>query len=255
MADSRGLRSMRRVHIAPLGYERDRIFVPATRYNADSLYLLGPTTPSSSTPTYHADLLADLDDAGIAVERVDVDLNDIYDVLGQTTTLAARHGGDEVLVNVSSGPTLAGVGAAIACMSTHATAYSVEPESYAHDVQNEPLTEGVASVSELPNYPIESPTRDQIAVMDYIHSRSERGYTVRKRDLIEFAEESDLSFMTDPPTESRQSKYRRLSSAVIDPLTEKQYLHVRTAGRRKLVTLTDTGRSVYVAFAHKLQFE
>lgn len=255
MDDSRGLRSMRRVHIAPLGYERDRIFVPATRYNADLLYLLGPTTRSSATPTYHSDLQADLDDAGVETERVDVDLTDIYDVLGQTTTLAARHDGDEVLVNVSSGPTLAGVGAAIACMSTHATAYSVEPESYAHDVRSEPLTEGVASVEELPNYPIESPTRDQIAVMDYIHSRSEQGYTVRKRDLIDFAEDADLGFMTQPPTSSRQSKYRRLSSAVIDPLTEKGYLDVRPAGRRKLVRLTDTGRSVYVAFAHKLQFD
>lgn len=254
MDDSRGLHSMRRVHIAPLGYERDRIYLPATRYNADILYLLGPS-PSPSTPAYHAALRSDLEDAGIGTEHVDVDLNDIYDVLGQTTTLAARHGDDEVLVNVSSGPTLAGVGAAIACMSTHATAYSVEPETYRHDVRAEPLTDGVASVSELPNYPIESPTRDQIAVMDYIHGRSERGYTVRKRDLIEFAEDADLSFMTDPPTTSRQSKYRRLSSAIIDPLTTKAYLSVRTAGRRKLVTLTDTGRSVYVAFAHKLQFE
>lgn len=254
MDESRGLHSVRRVHIAPLGYEHDRILLPAARYDADLLYLLGPTTASSSTPAYHEDLVERLVDAGIETERVDVDLQDIYDVLGRTTTLAARHAEDDVLVNVSSGTALAAVGATIACMTTHATAYTVEPESNAHDVQREPRTTGVANVEALPDYPIESPTRAQIAVMDYLATQSEKGYTVRKRDLIEFAETADLRFMTDPPTTNRQSKYRRLQSAVVDPLTEKGYLDVRSAGRRKLVSLTDVGHSVYVAFEHKLQF-
>lgn len=251
----RRLQSMRRVHIAPLGYERDRIYVPATEYNADVIYLLAEPDRFADRPAYHDDLVADLEAAGVEVRTEEVDLHDIYEVMGLTTTIAARHADDEVLVNISSGTNTAAVGAAIACMTTHATGYTVEPEAYGHDVREKPLTEGVAAVGELPNYPIESPTREQIAVMEFIYEKSEgRGHTVGKRDLIRFAEAEELPFMTDPPTTNRQSKYRRLASAVVDPLTEKGYLEVREAGRRKLVTLTETGRSVFFAFKHKLQF-
>lgn len=254
MSRSSGLQTIDRVHIAPMGYERDRILLPATRYDADLVYLLIDVR-GAAAPTYHDEVVAELEAAGVDVRSERVDLHDIYEVMGRTTTLAARHADDEVLVNISSGTNTAAVGAAIACMTTAATAYSVEPGEYVPDVSREPVTRGVAAVEELPDYPIESPTRDQIAVMEYVYETEEKGHTVHKRDLIAFAEEADLAFMTDPPTENRQSKYRRLSSAVVDPLTEKGYIEVREAGRRKLVSLTDIGRSVYFAFEHKLRYD
>lgn len=249
----RDIRSMRRVQIAPLGYERDRVFLPATRLNADRLYLL--VEPDTyTTVSYHETLRDDLESEGIEVEDHEVSLHDVYDVMGVTTTVAAKHADDEVLVNISSGTNVAAVGAAIACMTTHATAFSVEPESYGHDIHEAPLTRGVVDIGQLPDYPIESPTREQIAVMGYVRERDDRGYTVHKRDLIEFAEREELPFMTESPTENRQSKYRRLDAHVVDPLESKGYLDLRRAGRRTLVSLTETGESVYRAFEHKLRY-
>ncbi|WP_224335660.1 DUF6293 family protein [Haloprofundus halobius] len=250
----RDMRSVRRVQIAPLGYERDRVFVPATELDADRLYLLVDAA-ADSTVTYHETLRDDLVDAGIEIEERKLRLHDVYDVMGVTTTIAAKHADDEVLVNISSGTNVAAVGAAIACMTTHAAAFSVEPEAYGHDIREAPLTRGVVDIGELPNYPIESPTREQIAVMGYVRDRTDRGYTVHKRDLIEFAEREELAFMTDTPTENRQSKYRRLDAHVVDPLESKGYLDCRRAGRRTLVSLTETGESVYRAFEHKLTYD
>ncbi len=117
------------VHIAPLGFEYDRIVGPVRRHNVDVLYLLEHDDPGSG-PAFHDDLRSELDDLEVSVRSRSVDVFDIYDVLGVVTTLTADHADDIVRVNVSSGSKLSAVGAAIACMATDATAYYVHPEEY-----------------------------------------------------------------------------------------------------------------------------
>lgn len=61
-----GLRTVQRVHIAPTGYERDRILLPATRYDADLVYLLVDVGVSAA-PTYHGEVVDELEAAGVDV--------------------------------------------------------------------------------------------------------------------------------------------------------------------------------------------
>ncbi|RDI72684.1 HFX_2341 family transcriptional regulator domain-containing protein [Halopelagius longus] len=269
------LPSGRRVHIAPLGYERDRVVEPARREAADVVYLLvndpgrGPDesgdlsvdtawTPEAeavdwdaATP-YQLAVREELDEFCDA-RGVPVRIRDVYDVMGVATTIAARHDDDQVFVNISSGPNVAAVGAAIACMTTDALPYSVTPESYGHDVAETPLTRGVAEVTTVPDYPIESPTREQVHIMGYLYEMTvEKPYSVNKRNLIDRAEDYDLPFLDNYSTESRQSEYRRLDAAIIDPLREKEYIRLEPAGKQKNVVLTETGISVYRAFQHKI---
>jgi hypothetical protein len=243
---------VRRVHIAPLGYEYDRILVPARRYGADLIYLLrherGPY------PDYHDELIAALEAAGIDVETRELDLMDVYDVLGVVTTIAAHHDGDDVRVNVSSGSTLAAVGATIACMdvSTPATAYYVHPEERAHDGMAEPATSGYRDDDTLPTYPIDSPSPDQVAVLSYLDGADTAAYTPKKKDIIEHAKEADLGFVTDNPPANRQGEFRRLNAAIVEPLVDDGYVEVDSVGRRKEVTLTERGEKALRAFRHKL---
>jgi hypothetical protein len=243
---------VKRVHIAPLGFEHDRILEPATRYGADLMYLL--VNEGGPRASYHDDLEAGLADAGIEVRRESCDLMDVYDVLGVVTTLAARHAGDDVRVNVSSGNKLAAVGATIACMdvSTDATAYYVHPESRAHDGVDAPATSGYAADDTLPTYPIDSPTPDQVAVLRYLEEANTDVYTPKKKDIIDHAKEAGLGFLADNPPANRQGEFRRLNAAVLDPLVEDGYVTIRSVGRRKEVTLTDRGGKALRAFRHKL---
>lgn len=269
------LPSGRRVHIAPLGYERDRVVEPARREAADVVYLLvdsaerGPDDSGAvvfdvdwspeaeavdwdDTTAYQLAVREELDEFADA-RGVPVTIRDVYDVMGVTTTIAARHDGDHVFVNVSSGPNVAAVGAAIACMTTDALPYSVTPESYGSDVAETPLTRGVEDVAAVPDYPIESPTREQVHIMQYLYETTvEKPYSVNKRNLIDRADDYDLPFLANYSTESRQSEYRRLDSAIIDPLREREYVRLEPAGKRKNVVLTETGISVYRAFQHKV---
>lgn len=240
------------VHIAPLGYEHDRIVGPARKYDADVVYLL-EHDDRGDAPDYHDEVRADLADLGATVRSRETDLMDIYDVLGVVTTLVADHPDDIVRVNVSSGSKLSAVGAAIACMCTDATAYYVHPEGYPYADRDERQSYGYAADEVLPTYPIESPTADQVAVLSYLDEANTDAYTVKKKDIIEFAEEEGLSFVADNEPANDKAKFALLNANVVDPLLEDDYVAVEDVGRRKQVTLTDTGRDALRAFRHKIR--
>jgi len=250
MDDTAELRSVAEVHIAPLGYEYDRIRAPAIEYGADVVYLLrGRDRPAA---TYHEELGADLTEAGVTVRSRRVELDDVYDVLGEVTTIADGHAGDIVRVNVSSGPKLATVGAALACMATDAMGYHVHPETRAHDVESTPRTGGLDLAERLPSYPLETPTTDQVRILEYVDSSTTAAYTPKKSDLIEFAEENDLEFIarTDPAND--KAKFALLNNRILDPLVDNGYVEIEAVGRSKQVSLTETGGNALRAFRHKL---
>ncbi|WP_299268045.1 DUF6293 family protein [Halorientalis sp.] len=246
------MREIREIHIAPLGYEHDRILEPIRTYDADEVYLLAAENAADHA-SYHEALIEQLEGQGVDVTRRSVDLDDVYAVLGIVTTIAADHDDDIVRVNVASGAKLADIGCAIACMATDATAYYVHPESHVPPLEREPLTEGVADVEVLPSYPVETPTTDQVAILDHIQRITTEAYTPKKSDLIEFSEAEQLSYMTEADPANDKAKFALLNANIIEPLVERSYVRVESVGRQKQTTLTETGENALKAFRHKLQ--
>jgi len=237
-----------RVHIAPLGFERDRVVQPAVDLKADTVFLLEHDEPKSAKPNYHDDVKEDLRDAGIEVRPRTCDIFDLYSTLGTVATITAENQGDDVYVNVSSGSKISAIGAMIACMATDASPYYVHPEDYASDDLHEPVSYGVEAVSELPTYPIEPPRSEQVAVLAYLDEQGE----ATKKQLIEFGDEQKLPFLTDRSTSGPQAKYRLLETHIIDPLEEDGYIQVRQVGRQKRVSLTAAGENALRAFEYLL---
>lgn len=251
MVENTELRSVVEVHIAPLGYEYDRIKEPILKYNADKLYLLRDQHQGQAE--YHESLVEELSENGVSVQSCDVDLEDMYDVLGKVTTLADRYRDDIVRVNVSSGPKLATIGAALACMATNASGYHVHPTSRPHPIEEAPRTEGMEIAEQLPSYPLETPTTDQVQILEYIDSTRETTHTPKKSDLIAFAEENELSFITRSEPANEKAKFALLNNRIIDPLEANGYIEINAVGRTKQILLTETGRNALRAFRHKLQ--
>jgi len=256
--DDRGLRSgptvreIQEIHVAPLGYEHDRILEPARSYDADEVYLLASEQDDAGA-AYHETLAEELAAGGTEVTWKRVDLDDVYDVLGVVTTITAEHSEDIVRVNVASGAKLADIGCAMACMATDATAYYVHPEEHGPPLEEEPLTAGVADVEVLPSYPVETPTTDQVAVLDYVQEATTAAYTPKKSDLIEFSETEGLSYMVEADPANDKAKFALLNTHIVEPLVERGYLAVESVGRQKQVSLTETGENALRAFRHKLR--
>ncbi|WP_049923209.1 HFX_2341 family transcriptional regulator domain-containing protein [Halopiger djelfimassiliensis] len=276
---------VKRVHVVPLGYEFDRILEPIRDQRADLVYLLendsadGEDEPSESaseagdaernattTADYHDELRRELESIVPDVRTWYCDLTDVYAVLGDVTTIAANHDDDQVYVNVSGAGTIPAIGATIACMdvSTDARAYYVEPSEYAHDGTGEPASFGVDEIERVPTYPIESPTRDQVAIMEFLSDptawdgfHDDRTAPPKKKDLIEYARDRNLSFMADRRTPDERGgedkgAFRVLDTHVLEPLSEDGYVTIESVGRRRVVELTEQGENAYRAFRHKL---
>ncbi|MBZ6494736.1 DUF6293 family protein [Natrinema longum] len=276
---------VKRVHVVPLGYEFDRIFEPIRDQRADLVYLLegdgvggrgrngnggerNGTTERNATAAaeYHEELRAELESIVPEVRTRECDLTDVYAVLGDVTTIADEHADDQVYVNVSGAGTIPAIGATIACMdvSTDAHAYYVEPAEYAHDGTDEPVSFGLDEIEEVPTYPIESPSRDQVAIMEFLSDppawdgfHDDRTAPPKKKDLIEYARDHDLSFIADrrsPDERSGEDKgaFRVLDTHVLEPLAEDGYVTIESVGRRRVVELTERGENAYRAFRHKL---
>ncbi|PSQ16461.1 hypothetical protein BRD00_10750 [Halobacteriales archaeon QS_8_69_26] len=235
-----------RVHVAPVGYEYDRLVIPATEGRADRIHLLEHDEPESLKPDYHEDIRADLAEAGIEIERHTVDLFDVYDVLAVVTTIAHVHAEDDVRVNVATGSKVSAIGATIACMTTGATPYYVHPEEYA--TTDEPVGYGVRETERLPTYPIDGPTREQVVVLKYLSENAK----VNKKELIELGEDRELPFIVNSRASTDKSKFRVLDSKIVDPLESDRYVEVEKVGRQKRISLTESGRNVLHGFRHLL---
>jgi len=253
MQGSDSLRSVEEVHIAPLGYEYDRIGDPVVEYGVDTLHLL--TDSELETTAYHERLEQELTDHGVVLEYHETDLDDVYDVLGRITTLIDGHQGDIVRVNVSSGPKLATVGAALACMATDASGYHVRTAEHLHPVAETPQTGETIMAEQLPSYPLETPTTDQVRILNYVDEHDTAAHTPNKSELIDFAEREGLAFISDSNPANDKAKFALLNNRIVEPLLEDGYVSVESVGRTKRISLTETGGNALRAFRHKLPAE
>jgi len=236
-----------RVHLMPVGYENDRIVLPAKRFQADRVVLLA-YEDETDHPSYQETVRDRLAAAGIDHETVRCDIFDFYDCIGTVAELATRFADHEVYVNLASGSKVTAIGGMIACMATGATPYYVRAEHYAAETDGD-VAEGIHSVTELPTYPMESPEPQHVAVMDY----ADREDGARKRDLIDFGKEQGLPFIAEREAANRKSEYRLLDSHVLDPLAANGYVALEDVGRSTRVSLTESGVNTLRAFRYLIE--
>ncbi|MCU4743632.1 DUF6293 family protein [Natronoglomus mannanivorans] len=235
-----------RVHVMPVGYENDRLVLPAIELGADRVVLLEPDAGDAGE---YAETVRDrLTEAEIAHETVPCDVFDLYESIGTIAELvtAFDEADEEVFVNVASGSKVTAIAGAIACMATDATAYYVRAERYGEDADS--VSEGVEAIYELPAYPIERPTREHVAVLAHVAEHE----PVTKKRLIAFAEDETLPFIADYEGAGEKGKYRLLERHVVDPLSERGYVAVEDVGRTKRLSVTDSGRNTLRAFSYVL---
>ena len=98
----------KRIHIAPVGFEVDRIVIPATVNKADKVYLLvhDNKTEDKAGP-YIERVVKQLKDNKIASEKVRVNWRDVESITKAARTLILNLQGDggphDIFVNISSG--------------------------------------------------------------------------------------------------------------------------------------------------------
>jgi len=246
-----------RIHIAAQGFEHDRIVQPAIDDRVHRVVLLEHA--DGEHPEWFQDVRQDLEDAGIEVEPESCNIFDMYSVIERISRVVKRYDDADIYVNLATGSKPSAIGGMIACMANDVTPYYVRAEQYGDPEADEiqPVSYGVEETRELSAYPMDTPSPQEIWVMEYLSQNS----SVTKTALIDFGRgdrdlgagygpDDRLPFMAETHTDSAPANHNRLNNRIIDPLTENGWIETEKRGTNTYVELTDDGDNTLRAFRH-----
>ncbi len=106
-----------RVHIAPVGFEIDRVVLSAKTAKADKVWLLVHDKPSEDKATPFAEKIkAQLKKAGIQVDVARADRLDLFQIIKAVKEIVEKEKENEIYVNVATGSKIQAIACMMACM-------------------------------------------------------------------------------------------------------------------------------------------
>jgi hypothetical protein len=242
---------MLRVHIASVGFEVDRIVLPALKNKADRVWLLIHNGPDKDKGEVFVSLIkSKFNNAGIDCQQAPADRTDLFDILRALRSIIIKEKGNSILVNVSVGSKIQAIASMMACMmfkdQVMIKPYYVIPEKYNTSSTQEQRqeTEGMKDTILLPEYKIEIPNERLIRCLDLINQQKDNKTT--KRELKNLSLENSLIHITnrqDADEYTEQAAYMALNKNLIDPLLEWKFITVYKIGAHHIVSVTDDGRN------------
>ena len=250
-----------RVHIAPVGFEIDRIVLPAVRKKADRVWLITDkfSHQEDKGSPYAESIAKKLKASNIDCQQASADRIDLFDILRALRTIIFHEKGNHILVNVSVGSKIQAIASMMACMMFKDVAtikpYYVVPEKYTNllEEKRNQETEGMKDIITLPEYKIEIPNEKLIECMHIISQHKDN--KIPKRELKDLALDRNLIYVGKKDTQDReersdQAAYMALNKNLIDPLRDWRFISVEKIGARHIVSLTGEGISA-LRFLHE----
>ncbi len=239
-----------RIHIAPVGFEVDRIVLPAVQKKADRVWLLTDKLSNEDKGSPYAESIErKLKAFSIDCRQASADRIDLFDILRALRTIILNERGNYILVNVSVGSKIQAIASMMACMMFKDIAmikpYYVVPERYNTILSEEKNqeTEGMKDIITLPEYKIEIPSQKLVDCMYIISQRKDNKIT--KRELKDVALNNNLIQVgkkdSNKDDRREQAAYMALNKNLIEPLIDWKFISVEKIGSRHIVSLTDEG--------------
>ena len=179
--------SRRRIHIAPVGFEIDRVVLPAKMDKADKVFLMVHSNRSKDeAKEYVAEIEKRLKKAKIETEQVTADLWNIEEITRVTRDLILANSDCEIAINLASGSTNHSIGMDRACMTLR-NRWNLRPfypfaKTYNGFVYPHQQTEGVKKLKTIVAHRIQIPEDDLIQALKIIkQNQGKKG--MKKKDL------------------------------------------------------------------------
>jgi len=169
-----------RIHIAPVGFEIDRIVLPAVDYKADKVYLLvHDKKKEDKAGPYIDSVIKELKKHKIESEKVLVDWRDVESITKTARQLLLRLHNNEVFVNIASGSKNHAIALDRAIMTLddqeHITQFYAESEAYeGFEPGKQQLSIGVKEVKEIPKRQMVLPQDKQFKALQILYEMSEK---------------------------------------------------------------------------------
>jgi hypothetical protein len=238
-----------RVHIAPVGFEIDRIIIPAKKMRADKVWLIGHSNLSDDKARpFLEKIRKTLEKNNIEVKEITADRYRMFDIVRVVKEIILEDRNHDIYLNVASGSKIHAVGLMMATMifdnRENLHPFYAQAKDYHHTKVSEPQTSGIQEIHDLPTYQIHTPPQKQLSALKILVEHEENGVKVgkiKKKDMAQIAIQKGL-IKVDAINQS-QATFASLDKNIISPL-EHDWGYVRTekVGRNRWIHLTDEGR-------------
>jgi len=238
-----------RVHIAPVGFEVERITEPLVAERADRVYLVTRAERDAAAP-FVDEVMRRLRRAAwpIDVRVVRTDLWNVFQALGtlreifaaeRRTDRNAREG-LPIRVNVSTGTKITAIAGTLACMLWKGEPYYVQVSRAwysGHTPSVSAVRDVVERVDPVNVYELRAPAPELVEVLEAL---AHRGGSLRKRDLIRELG-LDRPGPDGNPAPSAQAQHGRLRRR-LEPLEHRWgFIRAEGPGARARIRLTEQG--------------
>jgi len=232
-----------RVHIAPIGFEIDRVVIPAKKMKADKVWLMIHHNPSEDKAgKFIENIKKQLNKEKIKVELARHDRLDLFKIIKSIKEIVEKEQGNDIYVNLASGSKIQAIASMMACMmfnqNNSIKPFYAEAERYP-GFEGKQMSYGVKNLMEIPTYDIHTPKLELIKALKIIIDQNGR---LRKKDMAELAEKENLITVTARKENYTQARFASLDKNIIQPLVEEwKFAEVEKIGRTRWVKITQEG--------------
>jgi hypothetical protein len=235
-----------RVHIAPLGFEIDRIVIPLKQTKADKLWLLAPDNRSEDlSGPYLEKIKKECKKLGVEVKVAYSDRLSLFKAIKSIKDIISQEKGNYIYVNVASGSKIQAIAMMMTCMvlkeCDNLQPFYAEPESYAA-FEGKQQSFGLKDTIPLPTYEIQTPKQKLLDALNIVYTHDKQKLT--KKEMAEIADKKEIIIVNAEDENYSQARFASLDKNIIEPL-EKQwgFIKVEKIGRNRWITITEEGKN------------
>lgn len=230
-----------RIHIAPVGYEIDRIVLPAKEMRADRVILLVHENVSEDRAvSFYGKITSRLKKANIEVVQEHHNRLDLFEIIKVVKSIILREHKNLILVNLASGSKVQAIGCMMACMmfndDKNVTPFYVEAKDYP-GFSGEPISTGIKSIENVPIYEMQKPEDRHVKALKII---VDNGGRLSKKNMARLAIEKELIIVN--AQNKSQATFASLDKNIIYQLeTQWNFIRVEKIGRTRWIQITEDG--------------
>ena len=231
-----------RVHIAPVGYEIDRIVMPAKKLRADKVILLVHDNPSQDKAVKFYDKISSLlKKQNIEVSKEYHNRLDLFQIIKTVKNLINQEKGNFISVNLASGSKVQAIGCMMASMmfniDKNVNPFYVEAKEYL-GFSGKPISTGIKDIEYIPTYEIQKPEERHIQALKIV---MDSGGRISKKDMAKLAIEQKLIVVN--AENQNQATFASLDKNIISVLENQWgFVKVNKIGRTRWIEITDEGK-------------
>ncbi len=232
-----------RIHIAPVGYEVDRIVLSAKEKKADRVYLLVHENPSADKAvSFYDQISKELEKLNIEVIRQYHDRLDLFKIIKSIKEIIDKEKGNIIYVNLAAGSKIQAIAGMMACMmfndNQNVHPFYVEAQNYTR-FSGKPISTGIKEIQTMPTYEIKKPQPKHIAALKII---KENGGRISKKEMAELAKKEKLIIVN--AENPNQATFASLDKNIIDVLENQwHFVRVEKIGRTRWINITKDGKN------------